>query len=629
MQVMERIARRELPKAAQRLAQTCIFYVINNFISLLNTNFMKTTLFSAAILAVVALAMSCGSSAKAKTTFRPDALPSEWHNINPDKDTTLVLESGMQIIIAAGSIQPSGKPAKMEIKQALTMYDILRAGLTTQSNKSPLSSGGMMYLGFEDKNTKLAKPIRVKMPTTRIVEGMERFRGEVDKDGNLNWVEPKPLVEDEMAKERQKLAQTKQLFTDYCASCHNIANPVLPAIEKAVNSRPIARPQLMQKPMVKDSIHHSEGSLIPLAHLYKYREQKWLLAHLKTASAYVHNLPECPESAKMSSPATKNPRNLTDEELIRIFDYIEATSEADGIPVPPFNAELCKTDCAKKQQQYDALMMEIDTLRKISNEIEAQAGKKSEELTEKLKNVRDYMVSVTNGGTERHSSYNGGNRVNGRDTTLFVVMPTARKSSYYCFDIEAPGYWLNVDLRMWNVIPNVNLVANVTAPRLDRIEVFLVVPSEKMFIRAGVINAEQTKYMFFETNGNIPLPKGRAAWIYSVGEEKGEFYLGLQPFTVAQDNIINLKVAVSSQQKIEAALKQMSGDLDMKISESGRRATDKLEAEIADLDAEKEKLSGQIINISVAASRLYNQKPAACICECDRPMERNGLPRGK
>jgi hypothetical protein len=616
MQVMERIARREPPTAAQRLAQTRIFYIISQK----NTNFMKTTLFSAAILAVVALAMSCGSSAKAKTTFRPDALPSEWHNINPDKDTTLVLESGMQIIIAAGSIQPSGKPAKMEIKQALTMYDILRAGLTTQSNKSPLSSGGMMYLGFEDKNTKLAKPIRVKMPTTRIVEGMERFRGEVDKDGNLNWVEPKPLVEDEMAKERQKLAQTKQLFTDYCASCHNIANPVLPAIEKAVNSRPIARPQLMQNPMVKDSIHHSEGSLIPLAHLYKYREQKWLLAHLKTASAYVHNLPECPESAKMSSPATKNPRNLTDEELIRIFDYIEATSEADGIPVPPFNAELCKTDCAKKQQQYDALMMEIDTLRKISNEIEAQAGKKSEELTEKLKNVRDYMVSVTNGGTERHSSYNGGNRVNGRDTTLFVVMPTARKSSYYCFDIEAPGYWLNVDLRMWNVIPNVNLVANVTAPRLDRIEVFLVVPSEKMFIRAGVINAEQTKYMFFETNGNIPLPKGRAAWIYSVGEEKGEFYLGLQPFTVAQDNIINLKVAVSSQQKIEAALKQMSGDLDMKISESGRRATDKLEAEIAELDAEKDKLSEQIINISVAASRLYNQKPAACICECERPI---------
>jgi hypothetical protein len=198
-------------------------------------------------------------------------------------------------------------------------------------------------------------------------------------------------------------------------------------------------------------------------------------------------------------------------------------------------------------------------------------------------------------------------------------MPTARKSSYYCFDIEAPGYWLNVDLQTWNVIPNVNLVVNVTAPRLDRIEVFLVVPSEKMFIRAGIINAEQTKYMFFETNGNIPLPKGRTAWIYSVGEEKGEFYLGLQPFTVAQDNIINLKVAVSSQQKIEAALKQMSGDLNMNISESGRRETDKLAAEIAVLDAQKDKLSEQIINISVAAARLYNQKPAACICECDRP----------
>jgi mono/diheme cytochrome c family protein len=581
---------------------------------------MKTTLFSAAILAVVALAMSCGSTPKAKTIFRPDALPSEWHNIDPDKDTTLVLESGMQIIIAAGSIQSSVKPAKMEIKQALKIEDILRAGLATLSDNSPLSSGGMMYLGFEDKNTKLAKPIRVKMPTTRIVEGMQQFKGELDKNGNLNWVEPKPLVEDEMAKERQKLAETKQLYIDYCASCHKIADPLLGEIP--------GPPQPQYSDIDDTTVVPAVAAfLIPLAHLYKYRGKEWLLTHIKTESTTfdnndVHNTPECGSGRDFSRDPNKNPRNLSDEQLIRIFNYIEATSEAEGIPVPPYNAEICKAECAKKQQQYDALMLKVDTLSKISNDIQAKAGKKSAELTEKLQNVKDNMVSVTDGlplinGTLPNPTPIPVPVPTPNTKKYDIVEATKRQSSYYCFDIEAPGYFTNIDLFLKGLVPDVNLVVTATAPRLDRIEVFLVVPADKIFIRGGAIDASQSKYVFFEKNGNVPIAKGRTAWIYAVGEEKGEFYLGLQSFTVVQDNMIGLKVEVSSQQKIDAALKTMSSDISLKVGESGRRVTDEIAAEIKVLDAEKEKIGGQITTITQAISNLRYDKPAACVCGCN------------
>jgi hypothetical protein len=126
------------------------------------------------------LLLSCAKRNK-KTLLTPDALASQYFNINPEKDTLLKTAGGTIIRIQKGSFTGSRETFEPEVKEAITMQDIIRAGLTTQSNGNLLSSGGMIYLDSRNKNIRIAKPLQVfapcgngrrKLPSSTLSEGL-------------------------------------------------------------------------------------------------------------------------------------------------------------------------------------------------------------------------------------------------------------------------------------------------------------------------------------------------------------------------------------------------------------------------------------------------------------------------
>lgn len=147
-------------------------------------------------------------------------LAGSFITIDAGKDNTLKTPKGAIIKIAANSFDiPAGAKVNIEIKEAYSMQDILKAGLTTMSNGKLLQSGGMIYFnataGSEPVN--FLKPVGITIPSKVYDDSMKVFKGEIEGDSTINWIEPKPLDTSVVSKE---MAVGKALFKANCASCH-------------------------------------------------------------------------------------------------------------------------------------------------------------------------------------------------------------------------------------------------------------------------------------------------------------------------------------------------------------------------------------------------------------------------
>lgn len=104
----------------------------------------------------------------------PSKLPSQLFDINTERDTTLTLNGGTIINVPAHALKADGKTARLEVKEALTIEQMLLAGLRTQSNRKPLQSGGMIYINAaKDTKVNILKPLQIQIPTDKIVDGIK------------------------------------------------------------------------------------------------------------------------------------------------------------------------------------------------------------------------------------------------------------------------------------------------------------------------------------------------------------------------------------------------------------------------------------------------------------------------
>ncbi|HEY9258128.1 cytochrome c [Chitinophaga sp.] len=167
--------------------------------------------------------MSCaacnsGNDVKQSLTHQ---LPSEYFTVDIRADTLLQTAKGTRIHIPAGAISSkNGHTIKLEVKEAYSIADIVKAGLFTQSNGQPLSSGGMLFINpVGDPGATIVKPIDVQIPTDFITKGMELFKGEWAKDSSINWTNPTPLIAGE---EERRVDAGNVIFQQNCTSCHAI-----------------------------------------------------------------------------------------------------------------------------------------------------------------------------------------------------------------------------------------------------------------------------------------------------------------------------------------------------------------------------------------------------------------------
>jgi mono/diheme cytochrome c family protein len=129
---------------------------------------------------------------------------------------------------------------ELEIKEALTMSDIVLSGLNTMSDSKPLQSGGMIFINGKQNSSKarILKPIEISIPRINYNPSMKLFSGEIKKDNGINWKNPESMLN---RKERDLTDIGQQLFQTKCATCHSISkNLTGPALAFVTERRCIA-----------------------------------------------------------------------------------------------------------------------------------------------------------------------------------------------------------------------------------------------------------------------------------------------------------------------------------------------------------------------------------------------------
>jgi cytochrome c2 len=169
---------------------------------------------------LIACCYACNSDSHDKI-YNPDALSPEYFTIDLSEDTVLQTAKGATIFIPAGAIRSDkGSSLRLQIKEAYSIADIVQAGLLTQGNGQPMSSGGMLQiLPVGDECAVITGALRVKIPGEYIKPWMKLYKGEQDKIGNINWTTPQVLLENPLPRAEKA---GKDIFQLNCASCHSM-----------------------------------------------------------------------------------------------------------------------------------------------------------------------------------------------------------------------------------------------------------------------------------------------------------------------------------------------------------------------------------------------------------------------
>ena len=115
--------------------------------------------------------------------------------INNAADTIIETEEGVVFAIPAHAFNSKSDKVQLEIKTAISPYNIMKQGLSTTSNGSLLQTAGMFSInGYEnEKPLSLVKNIDVSVPANEIDPAMQLFDGVMDSSGRINWIDPKPV----------------------------------------------------------------------------------------------------------------------------------------------------------------------------------------------------------------------------------------------------------------------------------------------------------------------------------------------------------------------------------------------------------------------------------------------------
>ena len=423
--------------------------------------------------------------------------------INIKKDTTVILQSGTRIIVPAGSLKtPDGQPAKLIAKEALTIEDIMLAGLSTESNGVPLRSGGMLYLNAAPgENVEIIEPLGAEIPTSMADTSMQLYKGEVTEDGSINWKDPQPL----QTKENPLLANGELLYKKNCASCHHPT-----------------------KPGTGPALFGAGKRIGNMQTLYNWVNNP---AKVMVSSCYFQDLRFKHGSGMM--PAFPL---LTTEEIDDIFRYINKegikrnNNEEYDLPPDYFNYD----NCAYYLEAYRILSGQKDSLTAIKEKF-----------------------------IQLEQTYPDSTSVNYRPPiekipSESIVSPHDYDADFYVIKIETFG-WYNVDIPLGFPETDSELAVSIAGTHAGKNEVFLIIPHSRTFQRGGLLD-DHIHWGFYEKNGSIGLEQGKTAYVFAIGEnpDKAQLYFGSEKFTTSRSQNIKIKMKPVTRKQLEHAIKKFS-----------------------------------------------------------------------
>jgi cytochrome c2 len=421
-------------------------------------------------------------------------LPTQVFSIDITKDTVLHTKNGALIRIPHGALSSGTNPVQLEIKEAYTMQDMLKAGLTTMSNGQPLRSGGMIYINPVGENKiEIKQPLSIATPTPFLDSNMQLFKGNVQPDSTINWVDPKPLGENPQLAALQK---GNALFRNICASCHNETKDLTGPALVGVLDRLLPR----YNGNIRGLYEFTRNPVPQLLNVPYYR-----------------NLRKKYGGVTMTSFPL-----LTDTDLDNLYAYIDnETKRRYAIPAT------CEDSCILYRQKVEELYE--NTLERTSDSLKRI---KIEDLPNDTSIFFEDTTTIPD---------------NPSDTIVWEdlqrVIPNYNTTYYYQFSIQSFG-WHNIDCMVAgeNHVKESQLTVRITGAYKNNFNLYLIIPSVKVMVAGGLLKDRNDEYGFYMNDGAIPLPQQTKAYIIATGEKDKQPIWGKIAFTTQEKQALELKL---------------------------------------------------------------------------------------
>jgi hypothetical protein len=130
----------------------------------------------------------------------------------------------------------------------------------------------------------------------------------------------------------------------------------------------------------------------------------------------------------------------------------------------------------------------------------------------------------------------------------------------------------------------------------EELQLYLAVPSIRLFARGGLLDGEESEYGFYTKDGRIPLPLGTKAYIFGMRETSESVQYGINVFITAEKQQFELKLENATIDEFNKAINSL-GLEELKIT------------------AADTKNANAIRQADTALSKINDISGCACMCE--------------
>jgi len=510
------------------------------------------------------LVTACNSRGKGHSLVGPDKLSPTTYTIDVSRDTMLKTVRGAILRIPQGALDAGGATTvRLEIKEAYSIEEMIRGGLVTRSNGEPLSSGGMIYIGIAGEETvRFKKAVVVSLPSNRLQEGMQLYKGKMGGDGVIDWVDPAPMTENPAMK---TITQGKALFASNCAACHALDKEVTGPALGFITQR---RDRCWLTEMTRDN-------------------QRLIKAGERYMTCLYENYNKAPMNAFPS---------LTDKEIDDLYYYIDNES-----PLLDSNKIVDHKRTFDSCLLYDHLMYELEAKRQGLF----------------LRNRRAMTVNQTDpqGGLAAGET--------GSVVKDIVVPPVRQPGVYYEFTVETSG-WYNVDIveRGLPGFEDSQLMVRLQGQYKTFVSLFLVLPAQKILLQGGPLRGQEDVYGFWKPDGTISLPQGAQAYILAMGEYEDRVVFGKTTFVTSRKQSLQPDLALTTREALNKVIEGLQiGGLTAKADDSqNASAIRSIDEQMKALDRLKPKHWNCCFRGGEGPDWMWGEGPACPYTDTVRPM---------
>lgn len=449
---------------------------------------------------------SCNTRIKhSQTVLTPYNIKSSFISLSADSAYTLKTPKGAIIKIAKSSfkVSPSTK-VQLEIKEVYSLQDILLAGLITESNGKALKSGGMIYINAAANGNpiELLQPIKISIPAQEYDDKMQIFKGEINEDSTINWIDPQPL---DTGLTTRKLLQGERLFKANCASCHkptkDFTAPALAGCRKRSPDKDWA---------------------------YRFTRNPALMVTRDTYASQLYS--KWKGSGLMTSFPT-----LTREEVNVILDYVDNEALLNPESVEP------KSDSPVADTLKHSIPCGFDTIYYAKPDTSIVIIPAEETSVE---------PAISNNSTIE------------KDLTPDTPLDfTDRSTSSGMYDIAINAFgWYNLDvfITAYNGLTDVTVKVQLQLPIESAMNVFLFCPDKKLLTEASY--KEGNHFLFEQSNGKIPLFLNDKAIILAFGSKADKMFYGTASFNVKTEQTIIIKIKETTGAELKSFIQKNNID---------------------------------------------------------------------